>query len=116
MRKFIQSFVFALRGIGRLLKSERNFRVHAVALIVVILAGIYYSITLYEWALVATVSALVLALEAFNTAIEMLCNELTMERKRSIMIIKDISAGAVLLAAIGAATTGVLIFWKYIFP
>ena len=57
---------------------------------------------------------IVLALEGLNTAIEKLCDEVTTKRKKSIMIIKDVAAGAVLIAAIGAAIVGVLIFWKYI--
>ena len=106
--------MYAFKGIGQLLMKERNFQVHVFALACVIALGIYFKIQVIEWVLITIVSSIILALEGMNTAIEKLCDEVTTERKKSIMIIKDVAAGAVLIAAIGAAIVGVLIFWKYI--
>ncbi len=64
--------------------------------------------------IILLVSALVFALEGMNTAIEMLCDEVTEERKESIRKVKDVAAGAVLIGAIFAAVVGVIIFYPYL--
>ncbi len=113
--KMLKSFRDAFNGIGILIRSERNFQLHLLAFLVVIGTGFYFEISSGEFAIILIVSALVFALEGMNTAIEKLCDEVTEERKESIRRIKDVAAGAVLIAAILAAVVGLLIFWKYIF-
>ena len=114
MKGFLQGFIHAFKGIYEVIRSERNFRVHLLALCVVVAVGFYFDISVNDWISIALISALVLGLEALNSAIEKLCNELTLERKESIRIIKDIAAGAVLIAAIAAVVIAGLIFYKYI--
>lgn len=53
---------------------------------------------------------MVLLTEAFNTTIEKICDEITLEHKESIKRIKDISAGAVLLAATYSIVVGLIIY------
>jgi diacylglycerol kinase (ATP) len=112
--KFLRGFVHAFRGIFILILTERNFQVHLLALAVVVSAGVYFDIHANDWIILILTSSVVFGLEAVNTAIEKICNEITLERKLSIRAIKDIAAGAVLLASIGALIIGVLVFWKYI--
>lgn len=111
--KMIKSFRDAFNGIGILIRSERNFQIHLVAFILVIAAGFYYNIGIRQFWIILLISALVFSLEAINTAIEKLCDEVTEERKESIRVIKDISAGAVLIAAIFAFFVGLTIFLPY---
>ncbi len=111
----IRTFANAFRGIFLLLRKERNFQIHALALLVVCTAGIYCNISAIEWCILLLISALVMGLEGANTALEQLCNEVTEERKESIRNIKDIAAGAVLIAAMAAITIAVLIFTPYFF-
>jgi diacylglycerol kinase len=115
MKQFLLGFVHAFRGIFLLIKTERNFQVHCLALIIVVVAGIYFALDLRDFAVIFCVSALVFATEALNTAIEKLCDEVSEERKESIRNIKDIAAGAVLICAIFAVVVAVMIFWKYVF-
>ncbi len=110
----IKRFRDAFNGIGILIRSERNFQIHLVAFLLVISTGFYFDIRLKEFGAILFVSAMVFSLEAINTAIEKLCDEVTEERKESIRVIKDISAGAVLIAAIFALAIGVLIFFPYV--
>lgn len=109
----IRSFVNAFRGIFLLIKSERNFQIHVCALILVVSAGFYFDINRFEWLVIILISALVLGLEGINSALEKLCDEVTEERKESIRNIKDIAAGAVLMAAIAAVIIGITIFFPY---
>ena len=114
MIKFIKGFGFAFAGIWQLLLHERNFKVHVLALLVVISAGLYFHITTQEWINILLVSALVVSLEAINTAIEKLCDLYTTETHPHIKRIKDIAAGAVLMSAFFAVVIAFIIFKKYI--
>jgi undecaprenol kinase len=109
MSAFLKSFVFAIRGIGTGF-GERNFRLHLLAFITVLAAGLYFKIEKYEWLIILGMSALVLSLELVNTAIERLCDLYSKEQDERIKKIKDLAAGAVLIAAILAAVIGLIIF------
>jgi diacylglycerol kinase (ATP) len=107
-----RSFQYAFKGI-LILFSERNFIVHCIATIVVILAGLFYSITKTEWLIIVLCIASVLCAEAFNSALERLCNHLHPELHENIRKVKDIAAGAVLIVALAAAVIGAMIFVPY---
>ncbi len=109
MKKFLKGFVYAWRGIMCCLK-ERNFRFHlcAAAFVVFFAAG-FYNLEKSEWAaLVITIGA-VIALEAVNTAIEHLADEVSTEKRENIRLCKDCAAAAVLIAAIAAVAVGVFL-------
>ncbi len=110
----IRTFINAFRGLFLLLKSERNFQIHVTAFLVVIMAGLYFGVNRLEWTLLLLTSGLVFALEGVNTALERLCDEVTLERKESIRNIKDIAAGSVLIAALIAIAVGLVIFLPYV--
>lgn len=111
----IRSFINAFRGIYLLLKSERNFQIHCVAFLLVIIAGLYFDVHRFEWVLLLLTSGLVFGLEGVNTALERLCDEVTEERKESIRNIKDLAAGSVLIAALISIAVGLFIFLPYVF-
>jgi diacylglycerol kinase len=100
----------AFKGLWHFLTSESNNRVHVAAILMVIAAGFYFRIALYEWLVLIVVMGMVLSSEAFNAAIEYLCNEVQPEYNERIRIIKDISAGSVLISAIVALAAGLIIF------
>lgn len=116
MRAFFKGFLFAFNGLCFLVKKERNFKVHLVLFSLVIIAGFFFKITSIEWIAILLTSALVLSLEAVNTAIEQLSNLYSKEENPTIKTIKDVAAGAVLLAALFAAVIGILIFLPYLHP
>jgi diacylglycerol kinase (ATP) len=111
---FLRSFVFALRGIAAG-TAGRNFRVMLALAAAVILLGIYGEISRMEWAVVILATGLVLGLELVNTAGEILVDILSPGRDPRYGRIKDVLAGAVLLAALAAFVVGVLIFWPRLF-
>ncbi len=110
LKKRIKSFGFAFAGIYDLVKSEPNARIHLLATIVALGAGFYLKISNPEWCVVLIVIALVWAAEAFNTVIEKLADHLFPEYHETARIVKDISAGAVLVCAIVALVCGFIIF------
>lgn len=58
----------------QLIRHERNFQIHVVAFIGVLALGLFFGISSMEWVVVFLISALVIGLEAINTAIEHLCD------------------------------------------
>ncbi len=115
-RKRIKSFGFAFTGIYELFKSEPNARIHFLATICALIAGILLRISKSEWCVILIVIALVWAAEAFNTVIEKLIDHLFPEYHETARIVKDISAGAVLICAIAALVCGLIIFLPKLFP
>ncbi|MEJ7557484.1 MAG: diacylglycerol kinase family protein [Pedobacter sp.] len=110
MRKFLKSFGYSFEGIAHAFKSEPNFRFHLIALIVVGLIGWYFKLSPAEWLWIMSVSAIVIMAELFNTAIEVLVDLVSPEIHPKAKIVKDVASAAVLIAAILAAITGLIIF------
>ncbi len=110
-----KSFKYAFKGILILFKSQHNTWIHALLTSIAILFGILYKINLTEWCLIVFSIGLVFSVEAINTAIENLIDMISPEHNKKAGIIKDIGAGAVLIAAIAAASIGFIIFIPKIF-
>jgi len=114
MAGFLRGFVFAWRGIAAGSRG-RNFRVMLAVTAGVIVAGYFLKISQVQWCLVSLSIGLVLGLELVNTAGEKLVDILSPDHDPRYGMVKDILAGAVLLAAAAAAGAGALIFWPKIF-
>jgi diacylglycerol kinase len=108
--KHKNTFIHAAGGICHAFRSEANFRIHVLAMALVVALGVVVHISAMEWLFVAGCSMLVLSMELVNTAIENVCNLISEEYHPLIKIIKDVSAGAVLVSAIGSIVTGSIIF------
>lgn len=106
----MRSIGFAFSGLCRMVGSEPNARIHVAGAILAIGAGFILRISLLEWGIVVLAIALVFAAESFNTAIEKLTDYLFPERHETARIVKDLSAGAVLVCATAALVAGLLIF------
>ena len=91
-------------------RAEHNAWVHLGFAVGVCAAGWWFRIDRLEWALVVFAIGSVLAAEAFNTAIEALADAVKPERHPLVGRAKDLAAAGVLLAAVGAAAVGVLVF------
>ena len=104
------SFLFALKGLAHTFRTQLNFRIHLLAVAIVTVCGLALHLPATEWAILALTSGAVLAAEAFNTAIEVLVDLVSPEYHKQAGIVKDVAAGAVLLAAIVAVIVGLLIF------
>jgi undecaprenol kinase/diacylglycerol kinase (ATP) len=108
--KLIQSFGHAWDGIAYCFKTQLNFRIHLLVLLLVAIAGYFFAINTTEWLFIIGCTMLVLSLELINTAIEHVCDTITTEIHPAIKIIKDAAAAAVLLVAVGSVVTGLIIF------
>lgn len=109
-RSRIRSFKYAIAGIRTFIRREHNARIHLVATVAVIIAAIVVRISMTQAVALTIVIALVWITEILNTCIERMADLITLEQNPQIKFIKDIAAAAVLIAAIAAVVTGLLIF------
>ena len=106
----MKSFIYAFRGLVRVIKYERSMRIHLCFTFYVICCGVIVRLTSAEWTAVIICMGIVMALECLNTAIEQLCDTVCPEKNKGIGSVKDIAAGAVLCAAIASAIVGAVVF------
>lgn len=109
-KKLANSFKYAFVGIITSFRKERNMKIHFLIMMLVIILGFLLKISQVEWMICIMWFAVVIGGELFNTAIETTVNIAMPYRDPKAKAAKDISAGAVLMLAIGAAVTGVIIF------
>jgi len=112
----LKFFSHAFSGILRVIKTERNFRIHLVAAILIIFLGLMVGLTNDEWLIIVFLIFSVLAAETFNSAIEEICNIVKKKLNLAYEETKwprNLSAGAVLILAIAAVIIGLIIFLPY---
>jgi diacylglycerol kinase len=110
MKKFLTSVVFAWRGIKQFLSRDRNGKIQIVMGLIAITLGFTVSLSSFQWLLVLLCIGLVISLEMINSAIERYCDLVTTDFHPGIKIIKDVAAGAVLVASIMSLVIGLIIF------
>ena len=106
----LESFRCAFRGVGTLLSSQHNARIHLLATVGVCGIGLLVGISRLEWVAIAVAIVLVWVAEALNTAFEFLCDVASPEFHPLVRKGKDVAAAAVLLSAAGAVAIGLLVF------
>lgn len=109
-KKLINSFKYAFSGIASAFKTERNMKIHVLAVVLVTLAGFLFKISKMEWIICIILFGMVISLELANTAIETTVDIAMPERNEKAKLAKDISAGAVLVCAFVSVIVGLMIF------
>ncbi len=113
LKKRLLSFKYAFQGITLMFKEEPNSIIHAIAMLLVVIAGFYFGITKLEWIAVIFAIGLVFSMELLNSSIENIADFISPEYHNTIKKVKDLAAGAVLVSAIAAAIIGLLVFIPY---
>lgn len=109
----IKSFGYAWEGIVFMLKTQHNAWLHGVASIFVVSAGFYCHLKIEDWRWIVVAIAMVWMAEAFNTAVEYVCDVVSPSYSEAVKHAKDIAAGAVLICAMNAFVIGILVFIPY---
>ena len=110
MKTFFNAVLFALQGMKQFFSRDRNGQIQMVIGITAIILGFTVSLSSYQWLLVLFCIGLVISLEMINSAIERFCDLVTTDFHPGIKIIKDVAAGAVLVASITSLIIGLIIF------
>ncbi|MFN8285168.1 MAG: diacylglycerol kinase family protein [Chitinophagales bacterium] len=113
--KFIKGFSYAIKGIAVAVKEQLNLKIHLVAVLVVIAAGIYFELDAVEWAILFLTFGMVIVAEMLNTAMEYMVDFVSPQIHPMAGKIKDVAAGAVLIAAIIAIAVAITIFGNKFF-
>jgi diacylglycerol kinase len=103
------SFKYAMEGIVYAFKTQRNFRIHSVVAILVLILSLLLRCNFQEIAVIVLSIGLVFSLELINTSIEATIDLVTPENKPLAKIAKDLAAAAVLVTALTAVIIGLLI-------
>ncbi len=94
--------------------GEVHARFHIASAGIVVGAGFFFDLSRSDWLIVILTIALVISLEAVNTAVEAISDLVSPKPHPAIKLAKDVSAGAVLIAAIAALFVAILIFGPHI--
>jgi len=111
MKKRILSFRYAFQGIETLFRETPNAVLQLIAAAVAVIMGFLFHISRGEWLALIIVIGGVLAMEALNSALEVLSDyACKKEIHPSIRKVKDLTAAAVLIAAMVSLVVGIIIF------
>ncbi len=115
-KRYTDSINYAIEGILYAARSQRHMRNHFLAALAILALVLFLEISGIELVLLVLAISLVLCAELMNTAIELCVDLVSPDHHPLAKAAKDVAAGAVLTAAIGAAVMGYLILSRYFFP
>lgn len=110
LKRLLNSFKYAIEGIIYAFKYEQNIIVHTIVAIIVIIMGITLKISTFEWLICFILFGLVIGAETINTSIEATVDLACQKKDPLAKIAKDTASGAVLVFALTAAISGLIIF------
>jgi len=114
-KKFhVITFRYAFEGIASALKEEPNLKFHFLMGFLAIVLSVILQISREDWITIIFLIGFVISVELTNTAIEAVVDHFTDQVHPGAKLAKDISAGAVLVAALTSAIIGVMIFLPYL--
>lgn len=108
-RNILDSFRFAFSGLWYALRTQRNTRIHLTIAVAVVTLGAWLDLSLVQWALLTLSIGFVLVSEMLNTVAETLVDLISPGYHPLAKIVKDVTAGAVLLTAIISVVVGLLV-------
>lgn len=112
---FLYSLSFAFEGLLYATRTQRNFRIHLLMAATALASAILFQVTLVEWAILWGIIGIVLFAELANTILEVFVDLITEGRyDYRAKVIKDMAAGAVLVASLSALAIGVCIFLPHL--
>ena len=112
MKKFLMSFKYALEGIWHCIVTQRNFRFHTMAALSALILSAKYQLSGAEMLVLTFTIVFVLMSEMINTALEAVVDMTANGYNSYAKIAKDVVAGAVLVSAIAASVTGIVLFYR----
>ena len=117
--RLLKSFKYAGKGIFYAFREEQNIKIHFLVAILAILLAIYFKISTGEIIALVVVISLVIVAELINTVLERIVDIIKPRMHPYAKSIKDMLAGMVLMASVGAAVVGLIIFaprvWQIFF-
>ena len=113
-QNFSKSLKIAVFGLKSAFKEEKNFRAQFTIAVIVVFFIFFLKLNSVESSIIVLTILVVLSLELINSQIEKFLDIIQPDHHPRVKIIKDFTAGAVLLSVIGSVVIGLLIFWSHI--
>lgn len=114
LRRWLKSANFAIEGILHGVKTQKHLRYHFITAAIVLFTGYILGISGTEFIIISLAVIIVLSAEMLNSAVEAIVDLISPEYSEKARIAKDLAAGAVLIAAFGAAILGYIVLFPYI--
>lgn len=113
-KRFKNSFKYSIEGLKYAYKYEQSMFIHFMVTILVVLMGLIFDISGFEWLIVFIVIGMVLAAELINTAIEAVVDMVTLEYNDLAKIAKDCGSAATFVLSVIAFVMGLIVFIPHI--
>ncbi len=113
MKRLLKSFVYALKGLSKAWREERNLQLQTLVGLAVLILSFLAGISRLEWLLIIIVIFLVILMELINSALERVTDVLKPRINGYVKDIKDIMAAAVLMASVLAIIVGLVVLLPY---
>lgn len=113
-RRLLRSFFCAGRGLVIAWQQEQSFRIQVFAAALIIILIFYFQVKVWEAVALLLLIIFVLVLELMNSTLERIVDVFKPRIHPFVEDVKDIMAGIVLIASLGALLVGLIIFWPYI--
>ncbi len=111
----LASFRYAWRGLRKVFSTERNAKIHLLSALIALLASLILHIAITQLLFVLLAITLVFFAEITNTALEKTLDALSKENNQVVRLVKDMTAGGVLVTALSAVLVAILVFGPYIY-
>lgn len=109
VKRRARSFGYALAGIGYVMRTQHNAWIHALINLAAVALAFWLGASTLEWAILVLAMVAVWVAEFVNTAVEAVVDLTTDKPAPLAAAAKDVAAGAVLVAAVGAVLVGLLV-------
>ena len=110
LKNRIKSVGYAFKGMFLLLRTEASIKIQFFIALLVTGLGFYFNISATEWIFQCFAIGMVMGIEGVNTAIEKIADFIEPNHNPKIGFIKDVSAGAVMIASVAASVIGLIIY------
>jgi diacylglycerol kinase (ATP) len=101
----------AIKGLFKI-ASGRMFRIALGLAIVLNIWSWFYITTLFDKLIILTFTFIILCFEGFNSTLEGLLDVISPKYSKEVGVVKDMLAGTVIIAVIGAAIIGAFIIMR----
>lgn len=111
-KNLIDSFNNAINGILHAIKYERNMKIHVCIAVILFVMALFFDLSKLEFMIISLTVCIVIVCELINTAIEVMVDLVTSEYHPKAKIVKDVSAGAVLISAFFSVVVAYFVFFE----
>ncbi len=113
VRNVLNKCKYTSQGLAYCFKNESSFLIEAICACLVIIMGVCFDISFLEWVISFGSLCLITIIELLNTAIEAVCDAVTLDYNEYIKVAKDCGSAATGIMTVLALIVNLIIFVPY---